>query len=210
MPSLRRTAAVAASLLVPLLAGCGPIAEAQPDASSATTVSAAPGPAASGEGVPLADAIADLKMTGEQRDGYDRDEFHHWIDADGDGCDTRDEVLLEEAVEIPKQGEDCDLSGGIWQSLYDGEAVTDSSDLDIDHMVPLAEAWDSGAHGWDAEQREKFANDLGEPGPTGRRATATRPSGCRQLKVRTARTPWTGWERNCGGGCRWTRPSRRR
>lgn len=159
MPSPRRTAAVAAALLVPLLSGCGPAADAQDGGRSSSSDAAAPGPSASGEGVQLADAIAKLKVAEEQRDGYDRDKFKHWI-SHGSGCDTRDEVLLAEAVEAPKQGDDCKLSGGRWESVYDGETVTDSSDLDIDHMVPLAEAWDSGAHGWTAERREQYANDL--------------------------------------------------
>lgn len=161
MPSSRRTtAAVAAVLLVPLLAGCELATDAQPDTSAAPSASAAAGPAGAGEGVPLADAIAKLKVAVESRDGYDRDKFKHWVDADGDGCDTRDEVLIAEAVEAPDQGDDCKLSGGRWESLYDGETVKDSSDLDIDHVVPLAEAWDSGASGWDAERRERYANDL--------------------------------------------------
>ena len=101
-----------------------------------------------------------MKVAAESRDGYERDRFRHWVDTDEDGCDARDEVLLEEAVKAPEKGGDCELTGGSWESLYDGETVTDSSDLDIDHMVPLAEAWDSGASDWDAERREAFANDL--------------------------------------------------
>jgi hypothetical protein len=64
-------------------------------------------------------------------------------------------------VKAPKQGDDCALTGGEWLSYYDGKTVTDPSRLDIDHMVPLAEAWDSGAAEWTAERREAYANDLG-------------------------------------------------
>ncbi len=94
------------------------------------------------------------------REGYERVLFRHWIDADGDGCDTRKEVLIRDAVEPPEVGERCNLSGGRWLSLYDGRAFTDAGGLDIDHMVPLAEAWDSGAWAWSAERRQAFANDL--------------------------------------------------
>jgi hypothetical protein len=52
---------------------------------------------------------------------------------------------------------------GDWYSLYDGLTFTDPAELDIDHMVPLAEAWDSGAASWDAGRRQAFANDLDHP-----------------------------------------------
>jgi hypothetical protein len=95
------------------------------------------------------------------RAGYDRRLFRHWIDADGDGCDTRREVLIRDAVEAPVVGAGCSLSGGRWVSLHDGEVFTgDGGGLDIDHMVPLAEAWESGAWAWSAERRRAFANDL--------------------------------------------------
>ncbi|MYW08606.1 DUF1524 domain-containing protein [Streptomyces sp. SID2563] len=52
------------------------------------------------------------------------------------------------------------MSGGSWRSYYDEVEVTDAKKLDIDHMVPLAEAWDSGAYAWTPERRETYANDL--------------------------------------------------
>jgi hypothetical protein len=92
--------------------------------------------------------------------GYDRSLFKHWIDADKDGCNTRAEVLIEEAIVKPKVGLKCKLTGGKWLSAYDGKTVTNSSLLDVDHMVPLAEAWRSGAWKWTPAQRQAFANDL--------------------------------------------------
>ena len=92
--------------------------------------------------------------------GYKRALFKHWIDADKDGCDTRAEVLIEEAVTKPIVGSKCALTGGKWFSVYDGKSVTKSSELDVDHMVPLAEAWRSGAWKWSAAQRQSYANDL--------------------------------------------------
>ena len=103
-----------------------------------------------------------LSVEVEQSDGYDRDLFRHWIDADGDGCDTRREVLIAEAVTAPTVGGGCALSGGVWVSRYDALTETGSGrGFDIDHLVPLKEAWDSGAHSWDPQQRERFANDVG-------------------------------------------------
>jgi hypothetical protein len=102
-----------------------------------------------------------LPEASEQRDGYSRDLFRHWIDADGDGCDTRHEVLIAESLTPVTVGSGCALSGGSWTSLYDGVTSSDPSSFDIDHMVPLAEAWDSGASTWSAERRMRFANDLG-------------------------------------------------
>ena len=111
---------------------------------------------------PLTQAISDLPGAAESRTGYSRDLFRHWVDADGDGCDTRDEVLIAEAEEAPSIGASCSLSGGRWYSYYDGVSQTSASALDIDHLVPLAEAWDSGAGTWSSATREAYANDLGD------------------------------------------------
>lgn len=110
---------------------------------------------------PLAEAIAKIPVAEEKRTGYERDSFKHWVDEDDDSCTTRAEVLLAEAATTPEQGARCSLSGGSWLSYYDEAEVTDAKKLDIDHMVPLAEAWDSGAHDWTPERREAYANDLG-------------------------------------------------
>lgn len=110
----------------------------------------------------LTQAIASLSVASEVRTGYSRDLFKHWIDADGDGCDTREEVLIAEAEVKPTIGSGCSLSGGRWYSYYDGKSQTNASALDIDHMVPLAEAWDSGARSWSSATRQAYANDLGD------------------------------------------------
>ena len=117
---------------------------------------------AAGYSAPLQTAIADLVVSSEVRTGYDRALFKHWVDADGDGCSTRNEVLISEADDPVTVGSGCSLSGGRWYSYYDAVSQYSSSALDIDHMVPLAEAWDSGARTWSAAERESFANDLGD------------------------------------------------
>ncbi len=101
-----------------------------------------------------------LLIASDYLEGYDRTLFKHWIDADKDGCDTRAEVLIEEAIVKPKKSANCKLTGGKWVSNYDGVSYTNSSKLDVDHLVPLAEAWRSGAWAWTDEQRSEFANNL--------------------------------------------------
>lgn len=108
---------------------------------------------------PAADLLGQLSVQAENTSAYDRSYFQHWIDADGDGCDTRAEVLMAES-QVPTTG-GCPVDGGQWVSYYDGATWTLASDVDIDHMIPLSEAWDSGAQTWTAEKRRDFANDLG-------------------------------------------------
>ncbi|XVV39227.1 HNH endonuclease family protein [Streptomyces sp. CA-100214] len=120
-------------------------------------------PAHAADTLSLTDAISALPVADESRAGYDRDAFRHWNSGanPSDGCNTRAEVLIAEAVEPPTVGPKCRLTGGRWWSYYDQVWVTSASGLDIDHMGPLAEAWDSGASTWSAAQREAYANDLG-------------------------------------------------
>lgn len=95
---------------------------------------------------------------------YDRDRFKHWIDADGNGCNTRYEVLIRDAVWANTSDNPCYLNAGEWISPYDGLHHSEwTNGLQIDHVVPLSEAWRSGAWSWDDQQREVFANDLEVP-----------------------------------------------
>jgi hypothetical protein len=112
----------------------------------------------------LADLLAKLSIDTEYPEGYDRDLFDHWIDADSDGCNTRREVLIAESLSRLEIASGCDIVGGSWLSVYDSTTTDDYSELDIDHMVPLKEAWDSGAYAWDYDTRKRFANDLGFDG----------------------------------------------
>ncbi|WP_354081769.1 hypothetical protein [Constrictibacter sp. MBR-5] len=95
---------------------------------------------------------------------YDRALYRHWIDADGDCQDTREEVLIAESlvvVQLDQPG--CKVLVGLWVCPYTGSVVTDRRQIDIDHMVPLAEAHASGADIWDEERRQAYANDLDKP-----------------------------------------------
>ena len=71
--------------------------------------------------------------------------------------------MIIEAVVSPVVGSGCSFTGGSWYSAFDGVVTDDPSLFDIDHMVPLKEAWDSGAHAWDSDRRRAFANDLDLP-----------------------------------------------
>jgi hypothetical protein len=73
-------------------------------------------------------------------------------------------VILQEALVKPKVDKGCKIvkDTGKWYSAYDGLTVTNFSALDVDHMVPLAEAWDSGASKWNADKRQQYANDMGD------------------------------------------------
>ncbi|WP_250569424.1 HNH endonuclease family protein, partial [Streptomyces sp. CJ_13] len=114
--------------------------------------------------LPIGVAVSALPVATEDRTGYQRTAFKHWNAGDlpADGCNTRQEVLLAEAVVYPEIGPGCTLTGGVWWSYYDEREVTPAGALDIDHMVPLAEAWDSGASAWSAVRREAYANDQGQ------------------------------------------------
>jgi hypothetical protein len=91
--------------------------------------------------------------------GYDREKFPHWA-SQGGSCDTREHVLKRDGTGVVT-GSDCYPTSGSWYSVYDGQYASAASDIDIDHVVPLAEAWRSGASGWTNAKRGNFANDLG-------------------------------------------------
>jgi hypothetical protein len=155
-----RLIALAASLAgVVLLAGaCDPLIDAPAGVAAPPSVDvpADSDPAAS------ANSLASLAVvTWAPMSGYSRDRFKTW-DAQGDGCDTRDVVLKRDGQGV-SVGASCKIFQGSWFSAYDGRTVSDPQALDIDHMVPLANAWRTGAAAWTDEQREAFANDLTRP-----------------------------------------------
>ncbi|HEY3480125.1 MAG TPA: HNH endonuclease family protein [Streptomyces sp.] len=94
-------------------------------------------------------------------DGYSRDKFPHWDKVDG-ACDTREQVLKRDGKDVTTNS-DCAAKSGKWVSPYDGQTWQKASDVDIDHMVPLGQAWVSGAKSWTQQRREQFANDLVRP-----------------------------------------------
>lgn len=139
------TLALLTALVSTILVGVGPTPAAQAAGESYSA--------------PLVTAINNLPVAAEVRTGYERSKFKHWTDADSDGCSTRFEVL---DIESETSVTCSNLTGGRWFSYYDRVSWTDPGRIDIDHMVALAEAWDSGARSWTAAQREAYANDLGD------------------------------------------------
>jgi uncharacterized protein DUF1524 len=137
-------------------------------AATSTTITSTTSTTASSSqepGTPSGDLLARLRVAPEgARTGYDRDLFPHWVDADHDRCDTREEVLVAESTTPAKVDPySCKVLAGDWFSLYDGKSTKNPAGLQVDHVVALAEAWDSGAAGWDTARRRAFANDLDEP-----------------------------------------------
>ncbi|KAF8966799.1 hypothetical protein BDZ97DRAFT_1806513 [Flammula alnicola] len=92
---------------------------------------------------------------------YARTKFKTWDIISGT-CDTREIVLKRDGTNVVTNSA-CTATSGTWLSPYDNVATTLASDLDIDHLVPLKEAWISGARDWTAARREAFANDLTRP-----------------------------------------------
>ncbi|MBL1102758.1 HNH endonuclease family protein [Streptomyces coffeae] len=90
--------------------------------------------------------------------GYSRAKFPHWITQSGT-CDTREVVLQRDGKGVT-QDDQCRSVAGSWVSAYDGAVLDGASKVDIDHVVPLKEAWRSGASQWATGRRRAFANDL--------------------------------------------------
>ncbi|GIF66760.1 hypothetical protein Ais01nite_47950 [Asanoa ishikariensis] len=93
--------------------------------------------------------------------GYSRDLFPHWITISG-ACNTRETVLRRDGSNVVVNSS-CAATSGSWYSPYDGATWTNAADVDIDHVVPLSEAWRSGASSWTTARRQQFANDLSRP-----------------------------------------------
>ncbi|MEU3184822.1 DUF1524 domain-containing protein [Streptomyces sp. NPDC006923] len=136
----------AAALAVLALVGASPAQAALPTPVSASTARS---------------YLASLKVAAENRTGYSRDLFPHWITQSGT-CDTRETILKRDGTGVVTSSA-CAATSGTWFSPYDGATWHAAADVDIDHMVPLAEAWDSGASAWTTAKRQQFANDLTRP-----------------------------------------------
>jgi Protein of unknown function (DUF1524) len=146
-----RTPRIFAVLLAAALAlsGCKPI-DATPGAAGASDPSLA------------RQQLAELTVADPlSMAGYSRARFPHWIQQNN-GCDTRDLVLKRQGQGVETTGA-CKIVKGSWLSPYDNQTYTDPQKLDVDHLVPLADAWRSGAKDWTDDRRQDFANDLTRP-----------------------------------------------
>ena len=91
---------------------------------------------------------------------YNRDDWNHWIDENGDCQDTRHEVLIEESFESVTYTNDnnCSVSTGKWFGNYTGQYYYNASEIEIDHFIPLKNAHQSGGYNWSSTKKEEFAN----------------------------------------------------
>ncbi|HKE63269.1 MAG TPA: HNH endonuclease family protein [Micromonosporaceae bacterium] len=149
----RSLALVAATLIATIaVSGCKDVGIESAGGATPTTGSAAT----------AASELRTLTVaTGLSMAGYSRARFHIWS-SQGGGCDTRDLVLKRQGDNVDATA-DCKIVHGTWTSPYNDKTYTDPQDLQIDHVVPLANAWLSGAKNWTDDQREAFGNDLTRP-----------------------------------------------
>ncbi|MEU5955179.1 HNH endonuclease family protein [Streptomyces sp. NPDC047525] len=154
----RRTGGVRAALLLALLVtgsvtGCTP----QEEDSGSSGPDAKAGPALA--------AVDALTVKGRApKTGYDRDRFGSpWADTDSNGCGTRDDILKRDLEDVKYRDGDCEVaSGSLAPDPYTGKDVTfvrGRSQVDIDHLVALSDAWQKGAGTWEPSKRIAFAND---------------------------------------------------
>ena len=179
---LRRTAPVRLGLLCLLAAVLAPACDIAPIAAPTATptpppaVSPTPAPTAAPTPTPTT-APAPTVAPGEPSvvllsivvapvpdaiPDYDRGEWRHWTDEDGDCQDARQEALVAESVSpvVYTDADQCRVESGTWTGPYTGEQFTDPGRLDVDHMVPLGNAHRSGGWAWSPEQKRRYANNL--------------------------------------------------
>lgn len=190
-PSSLRLAAVVTAFAA-TLTGCEGSGDPDPDRGPPS----APSPVSPEQALRLLDELRDV-VRHPSVPSYARDAFGSaWADTDGNGCNQRDDVLLRDAVpgSTRVQRQDAcphDVLAGTWIDPYTGhELVFDdlkdpaqAQAVQIDHVVPLAEAWLSGASAWTDERRLRFANDLAglvaSDGPTNASKGADDPAAWR-------------------------------
>lgn len=107
-------------------------------------------------------AVSACPAGADEQERYERKQWPHWIDADGDCQNTRHELLVAMSLGPVrfKGRRPCKVARGLWRDAYTGELVANPDKLDVDHLVPLAEAYRSGGSRWTLSERRAFANDL--------------------------------------------------
>ena len=114
-----------------------------------------------------AETYRGLEVTPEvNTPAYSRSQYKHWIDEDGDGVNTRLEVLDRDSWYLVTWDEKPNgklyIEDGLWICPYTGKSYFEPSDIDIDHMVPLKEVHQSGGYAWSKEKKRAYANDLSD------------------------------------------------
>ena len=159
-----------------------------------------------GGGARTAPAFLELTVTRAEvpadLPAYDRGEWGRWGDADGDCQDTREEVLIAESL-VPvayKTDHECRVASGEWFGAFTGRTVVEPGALDIDHLVPLANAHRSGGWAWLEERKRAYYNSLDDAdhliavtaSANRSKAPGARRNGDRPTKPTGANTPGTG------------------
>jgi hypothetical protein len=165
--------AAAGLLIIATAAGCQPLDNTGTGTSSESTTEPPAGTTKSGADAGKQLAKLTVAKAGSMA-GYSREKFPHWKST-GSNCDVRDSVLKRDGTKVKTSG--CNVVAGTWKSRYDGVVLNSPTKVDIDHMVPLANAWRSGAAKWTTAQRESFANDLDDPQLVAVSATSNRSKG---------------------------------
>ena len=120
-------------------------------------------------------------------DGYAREEFGaRWADVDGNGCDTRNDMLARDLADSRLRDDGCTVQRGTLADPFTGEVIAfergpdTSPAVQIDHLVALYDAWRTGARDWDPALRAQLANDpanlLAVDGPTNNAKSHADPS----------------------------------
>ncbi len=167
-PAMKKfIACISLFLILVLVTACGPIRLGSSEETSEETTA---GPGASqidSSKAETSEALQELEVAppAGSMAGYSRESFEHWSrandfgwEAPDDSCDAREAALIRDGEDV-ETGEGCKVTSGSWYDPYTTQTFTDPQDIDIDHVVPLANAWRSGASSWSDEQRERYAND---------------------------------------------------
>ncbi|WP_141580691.1 HNH endonuclease family protein [Actinomadura sp. WMMA1423] len=156
-----RAAVAGLALAVPLAtAGCeGDVGLSETGSPSSGTTKKA----SSGDAAKARKNLSGLRISSGGDGGYRRDKFGtRWKDTDHNGCDQRNDVLARDLTKVEKKG-GCIVLAGRLDDPYSGKQITfekkDASEVQIDHVYPLALAWRMGASRWSEDRREQFAND---------------------------------------------------
>jgi hypothetical protein len=158
---MRITLAVALVLILVLGVACGVIEFRSPNQSAVS-----PSAGQTDTSTEASATLQQLEVAAPgSMSGYSRDKFRHWSKASDFGwnppqasCDAREAALIRDGEDV-EVGSGCKVTSGTWYDPYTDRTYSDPQDLDIDHVVPLANAWRSGAPSWTDEQRERYAND---------------------------------------------------
>jgi len=91
---------------------------------------------------------------------YKRSDWRHWSDLDKNGCDSREDLLKHDGIDVKTDPKTCKALSGSWTELYSNTTTTNPSSLDVDHVVPLSYAAQHGGQEWTNDVKEQFANDV--------------------------------------------------